>query len=633
MTLAGGAGPADFSESLDRMTAALSLSARRPVRWLGDDAALACLDGGLLHRHPSGLAIAFTGRLDNAADLAAALGPDAPVGDRAALIGDVYRRWGLDCFDRLIGDFACAVWDEGARRLILARDALGGRPLHWARSGPNLVFASESRGLLALPQIPKELNEAWLAERLALLPCRGEDTAYKGIHSLPAGHFLVFERGAVRLVRTWKPESLPLLELRRDEDYVEALRQCLAEAVRCRLPDSGAVASHLSAGLDSSAIAATAASQLAEQGRRLQAYTAVPRPGLDWPPGKDGIPDEGRLAALTAGRWPNMDHVLIPNQSGALMTSMGRFNQAFERPVFTSMNTVWAGAIFDDARRRGVTVLLEGGGGNLTFSYDGLQLLPSLVRQGRLWELTGLCRQLHREGGLGLLRLSNLAFGPFLPAALRNFARHLTGRRPETELSDYSAIQAQFADRTGVAEATAGSGGAIAHHLRGDGRLFRLLALLRNDRGMHWAGRRRLSGIDMRDPLLDRRLVELCLAIPERQFLLGGVPRSLARRVLAGLVPTEILAERRRGCQAADWYEGFASARPEIEAEITRLESSPLAKAILDLPRLRRLVDDWPQDGWQRPEVEDAYRRVLGRGLSAGVFLRQFENSNLPPSD
>ena len=129
--------------------------------------------------------------------------------------------------------------------------------------------------------------------------------------------------------------------------------------------------------------------------------------------------------------------------------------------------------------------------------------------------------------------------------------------------------------------------------------------------------------IDLRDPTADVRVVEFCLAVPPEQFLYGGIPKALARRALADRVPKAVLDEPRRGLQAADWHERLTAVRDRVAAEIELLGRCELAEKALDLPRLRRLVENWPTAGWERDEVVSAYRFALLRAISAGHFLRR----------
>jgi asparagine synthase (glutamine-hydrolysing) len=102
----------------------------------------------------------------------------------------------------------------------------------------------------------------------------------------------------------------------------------------------------------------------------------------------------------------------------------------------------------------------------------------------------------------------------------------------------------------------------------------------------------------------------------------------LARTALADRIPADVLNEKLKGRQAIDWHEGLSAARPQLADEVSRLaEVAPAARA-LDVARLRRLVEDWPTDGWHRSEIIEPYRLALLRGVSSGHFLRRASGAN-----
>jgi asparagine synthase (glutamine-hydrolysing) len=145
--------------------------------------------------------------------------------------------------------------------------------------------------------------------------------------------------------------------------------------------------------------------------------------------------------------------------------------------------------------------------------------------------------------------------------------------------------------------------------------------LRRFDRGNEHMGALAGWGIDRRDPTSDRRLVEFCLAVPTEQYLRDGVPSSLLRRAMHARLPPVVLDEHRKGLQFADWHESVT--RESMLAEIDHLSACGPVAEWLDIPRLRATVNDWPREGWERPETIHLYRFVLLRSLSAGHFVRR----------
>jgi asparagine synthase (glutamine-hydrolysing) len=621
-----GEGPAPSEFDLDRSLAAMRLAGGRVASVWRTGGVFGRVDGGLIAERDDRLVL-FDGRLDNRPDLLAMLpageGPAFP--SDAELVLRAQARWGDDFPDRLIGDFACAVWDGTARRLMLARDALGAVGLYFWREDETLCFATEPRGLLAQPRIPKAVDEQWIARWLALLPQGDTRTQYRGIERVPPGQVVLHDRDGIRLRRTWRPETLAPLRLARNEDYAAGLRAVLDEAIRCRVGVSGRIGSHLSGGFDSAGVTASAARLLAGSGRRLTAFTAVPTGAFDPDALPDRLGDEGPLAAETARMFPNIDHVLIPNQAMPLFDAVDAAGLAMDGPVLNPSNQVWLNAIGRAAQARGIGTMLTGQAGNMTISYDGLSWLPQLVLQGRWLRLLRELRALHRTGS-PWLRLANQSIGPLLPLAFRDWLLALAGRPPIT-LGDFSALDAAFAGRVGVGRQAWAMAGDVSRTPL-DRRDVRLAVLARQDPAPHRRGFKRQFGIDLVDPTADRRVVEFCLAVPPEQFLRQGETRSLLRRAMAGILPEAVLGERRRGLQSADWHHGMTAARDEIAMEIARLERSPLGAQCLDLERLRRMVEDWPTGGWHSTGVRASYSLALARGIATGRFIRQVEGGN-----
>jgi len=566
-------------------------------------------------------------RLDNRPELCAVLGVEP---GRAALLSDsavamaAIERWEEEAVGRLVGDFALALWDRKREQLLLARDMLGQKPIHYHRGAGFFAFASMAKGLHALPEIPPAPNREAVAAFVALIPENGSETFFAGIEKVPAGHAVTVTRDGLRTERWWSPR-LRDPGLKSTDDYAAALREHFDRAVSDRLRGSEAgVASHLSAGLDSGAVTATAARLLAPGGGRLTAFTAVPRPGFADRISPEAIADEGPHAASVAALYPNIEHVLVPS-SGSPVADLDRYFFLNERPVLNLCNAVWSNRILDGARERGLGILLTGSRGNMSFSYDGLQFLTELLASGRLLRLARESWSLVRSGTrVGTVAAQTL--GPFLPAALWRAIARLRGR--SRKLTDYTAINPQAIEAMRLRELAAERGLDPDYRPRRRALETRLWALARSDPGNYNKGSLAGWGIDTRDPTADSRLIEFCLSVPLDQFLREGRRRALARTAFADRLPSVVAEERRRGYQAADWHEGVTAARGAIADELSRIAASPPACAMLDSQKMERLVRDWPTGGWTRQSVVQEYRLALMRGVSAGHFVRKASGSN-----
>lgn len=563
-------------------------------------------------------------RLDDRAALADALsiapGAAARLAD-SALVMRALERWEEGAVERLTGDFAFAAWDRDRARLLLARDYLGMRPLHFHQGSRFFAFASMPKGLHALPDVPRAPDQDALVRFLAGMPQERSGTYFQHVERVPPGHYCLVSRAGVETRRWWNP-SPETLRLKRPEDYHEAVRERLDRAVATRLRGAGpGVATHLSGGLDSSAVTATAARLLPEG--RVFAYTSVPREGFEGDSRFGRFADEGPHAAAVAALYPNIEHIAIRTEGRSPFETLDQKAFLYEVPILNLCNSVWGDAILDSARAKGLSVLLTGQMGNLSFSYNGFERLPALLRKGRLIRLARETLALRRNG-IRVESAAAHALGPFLPERLWLAIQRRRGRG--LDLATYSLAAAAAVARLGQAAKEAGQD--FSSRPGSDAFAARVRSLGSIDFGPLNKGMLGGWGIDARDPTADRALVELCLAIPMEQYLRGGHIRALARGAFRDRLPAVVLDETRKGLQAADWYEGLGAGRGAAAAEAERIAALAPADGILDTARLRRMVEEWPEEGWTRHDVEFGYRLALLRGVSGGHFLRKALGSN-----
>ena len=564
-------------------------------------------------------------RIDNRPELARALGlssgDEAGLAD-AELLARAYARWGEEVVERLVADFAFAAWHPAQQKLVLARDFLGRRPLYYHRgdAGPGggfFAFSSMPKGLHALPEVPyAPSSRRALAFLTHIDP--GRSSFFEHVSRVEPGHIVTVTRDGESSRSWWNP-SLEPVHFPRPADYAEALREHLDEAVRARLRGSdGAVATTLSAGLDGSAVTATAARLLEPAKGKVVAFTSVPRAGFDERLWQQRLADEGPVAALAAAHYPNIEHVRIETPEALPLDAIDRQFFLYERPLLNLCNESWISAIYEAAQARGLKVLLTGELGNLTFSYTGEHLLAELLGRGRLVgfarEAALLLRHGHRLKSVGAA-----ALGPFLPRPVwRLFGRFRTIANP----LGHSAILRSLASDPAIHRAMAERGFDPDDRPRRDGVQARLLRLRTFDGGNAHKGVLAGWGVDVRDPTADRRLVEYCLRVPTGQFERAGIRRALARAALADRLPAAFLRASERGYQFADWYRAVDAARPDIANAVDRLASIPAVAELVDTARLQRLTREWPEGGVGPGDVLE-YRVALLRAVSIGRFLEK----------
>jgi asparagine synthase (glutamine-hydrolysing) len=541
----------------------------------------------------------------------------------SAFVRAAVDTWGVDAGARLVGAFAYAHWEPRNRRLVLARSPFCERPLFYQATARRCVFASMPKGLFARGDISRELDEETLADFLALERADPAGTFFRGIRRVPAGHALVITGDQVQAVRFWHPERIAELRLSSDDEYVDAFIDVFGAAVQSAVRGRGAVGLMLSGGLDSSAVAAMAAPALAAAGRRLVALTEVPALGDVGVILKGRYADETAYVEAIARRFANIDLTMVRTDHRCFLDGMGARHAVSERPMRGSSNMLWWDALMATAQEQETRVLLTGTFGNHTISWNGANLLSQLIRRGQ-WRHAWSEARCAETPAWNVLARDGLA--PLLPPSVVSALQSLRWRDApvsRTPWSSLSPIRQDFAKQLGVADRAQRLGPDPRLRSHADHRMARasLLPRLGGLYDGYFAGCQARFGLEVRDPTADRRVVEFCLSVPERQYRRGGQTRWLVRRAMAGRLPADVLDNRQRGLQAADWLPRMRRHQPRLLAALARLETSDLARRAIDLPRLRRLVERVSSADAADPQTFLHYRGALELGLDVGHFI------------
>lgn len=598
---------------------------------LADDAALGALrspeddaDAPAVLRLPGGATLVATARLDNRDELLAHFRLPHAADDRA-LVAAAWERWGDGACERLYGDWSFAAWQPERARLLLARDHFGNTALYHHHGASAFLFGSSRKALLALPETPRRLNELRLAQHLAFWVADGAATLHDGIARLPPGHRLVATPGAVRVERYWHPEAVPELRLRDDREYVDAFLERYDAAVRVRLRTRRAVATTLSAGLDSGSVTALAARALAPSGASMTAFTAVPHAPAVAAAFPRLLVDEWPLARRVAERYGIADHRRVTAESVGVLAALERSLALHDEPAYAVPNLPWIVALLEEARAAGVGVLLTGQFGNGTVSWSGdRQRALRALRAGRWGDVW---RSVRPPGPVPPRALPRALAGrvagqlvaPLLQQARAAAFRHGWSDGP---MERWGIIAPAFARRIGLLGRVRGAGYDPFGSALLEPRAQRLRLLLPeiNPFGATWHEAGAAHGLRVVDPTADVRLMELCLSIPDAQYARGAHDRWLLRRAMEGVLPPEVQWNTRRGVQGADLPFRLRAEADAVDDAVESVARAPLAGAYLDVAALRRR---WARVRSGEADGAPAEAVRVARALLFGLFLER----------
>jgi asparagine synthase (glutamine-hydrolysing) len=462
-----------------------------------------------------------------------------------------WHAWGAGIFSRLRGMFALAIWDRRSRRLVLARDRLGKKPLYYAASGEGFVFGSEIKALLAFPGMRRHADLSAIDQYLTWGYVPTPDTAFVGIRKLPAAHYLVVGAhphgglSAPELVRYWRlpepaaaPRDRPTAELR-----CELVAQ-LDEAVRLRLISDVPLGAFLSGGIDSSAVVAT----MARVGSGTVKTFSIGFSAKEY--------DETRYARMIAERYATDHHELVvePDAVAVLPRLVWHYGEPFADP--SAVPTYY----LSELARREVTVALNGDGGDECFlgysRYNAMRYLSRLDRMPE-WSATALAgmlglapRFLQRKQKLpricGVLRASRQQPG-------RRYGHTLASFTDEDKEDCYGAAMRDQLERSALDHLEPYFEGAdlVAEANRAD-----LQTYLPDDLLVKVDGASMAHGLEARSPLLDHVLVEWAMGIPRQIKMAHGVTKALFKSAMAPYLPAELLHRPKMGfgCPVDEWF-------------------------------------------------------------------------------
>ncbi len=534
------------------------------------------------------LALVFNGEIYNFQSLRESLidrGHQFRSRSDSEVILHLYEERGIECLQALRGMFAFALWDQTRQRLFLARDRIGKKPLKYYTDGRCLVFASELKAILRLPDIPREEDPLAIHYYLTFGYCPAPLTGLKHIQKLPAGYCLMVEKGEITQRRYWQL-SYAIKEQRHEEEWCEAIRERLSDAVRTRLISDVPLGCFLSGGLDSSTIVALM-SQL--QSEPVRTFTI----GFT-----NARKDERPYARETARRFSTRHEEFLVEPEG--MAVFPELVRLYEEPYADS--SALPSYYLAKLAREHVTVALNGDGGDENFAgYDRytryeknrklVQLLAPLGIRHAL-DLAARLRILPR----GTRHRAAVGRGLFDPDPLGHYMAYVTFFNAYARRELYTET---FWNQVGDTDPAEIYRVFTESHDAGDEDVERWMygdfsCYLPNDLLPKVDIACMAHALECRSPFLDHEFLEFTARIPVALKIRGGEKKYIFKKAIQKILPETILHRPKSGfgIPIHEWFSGPMSET----ARQYLLDPRTLARGSFRREYLERLLE-WHECG------------------------------------
>jgi asparagine synthase (glutamine-hydrolysing) len=451
-----------------------------------------------------------------------------------------YEEYGDAFLNKLEGMFGFALWDRRRRRLLVARDAIGVKPIYFRLDGRELMFASEAKALLAVPGVSARLDPSSLAQYLSVGYVSAPNAMFEGMRKLEPGSVLVAEAGSVRTQRYYRlPATID--NVRTEHEWVESVRSEIERAVRDQMVSDVPIGAFLSGGIDSSAVVAFMSRHSSQP---VKTYSI----GFQGSTGAE-MYNELPFARQVARQYGTDHHEIVvqPDVATLLPGLVWHMDEPIADAAFITTYLVSKFA------RRDVTVILSGVGGDELFGgykryldehYRALyHRIPAFIRSGMIAPLAGLLPSDRHSRVLNQMRLAKA----FLRADTLPFPERYRDYMQVFDAAERAAllrggVPANFDDCIARAFAQAHSDDPLRQLMDVDfaTQLPDDLLLLTDKMSM-------AVSLECRVPLLDQRLVELAARMPGSLKMRGGELKHVLKRALHGVLPDSILFREKRG--------------------------------------------------------------------------------------
>jgi asparagine synthase (glutamine-hydrolysing) len=508
------------------------------------------------------------------------------------LMYQVFVKYGRDSLNLFRGTYSFVYYDRLKEEVWLVADITASRCLYYRYQEGRLLFSTLLGPILQVVGDKKQWNFRHLSDYLALDSLsqytEAEETPYEGIYKLSPGQAVIISKDSVTKLEYWKPDFHTSHLVKCDDEikneFITLFDQCVADVMR----SSGKTGISLSSGLDSTSVACFAGPKLKEKGETLYAYTSIPeRDYISSEPPRYN-PNEQSLVERTKEFLGNLHTTYLELNGENGFDAADEYLKMYELPYKSLQNVKWLHEIAVSAARDGCRLLLNGQFGNATISFGDYTIhFYSLLRSGNIKELIKEVSAFHKLNQVGRKQI----YLTLLRICLLNvFHKQTSGEAMFATVYDNPLLIHRYNTEKRFRKSHFNQASQPLMTFK------RIRPFTINNNSLVQIGefethRSLITGVLLRDPTRDKRLIEFCLKLPMNQFVYRGIERRLVKEYLKDYLPKEIIQARQKGIQSADLIHRLAKNWERIYIECDKLLQEEIAEQILDVKKLKKKLD------------------------------------------
>lgn len=560
----------------------------------------------------------FDGMLDNREELLKRINcKSEQVIPDGKIAYEIFKKEGEQCLNDLLGSFAFALYDDVKKELYIITDATGTRCVYYSVKNGNVKF-STAIDAIRYPEKDYEVNRGWLYDFMAIEgvvnSIRLEETMYQGIFKVPSACVMKIKEGRVEKKRYWNPKVK--LDLKKtEEQYKKEFLDIFHDAVEGTLR-SQKEAVLLSGGYDSSAVVSVAAPLLRERGEKIYSYTSVPGSEYNMKKGKYDLPDESEKVKKTAQILGNVECDFIDLKGVNIWDRNIEYMRKTGIIYKAPQNILWIVEAQKRAKEKGCRILLDGGYGNVTISYgDVVTYFHTLLdskKYLKFWKEINMFMDGKVYGKKNRLREIKKIVDEYnrKNVVLKNKIcnKYMT----QSSLEEYDTANKLKLFMENRLICVKGKTEENVHKGVIDFAQFSQKGELRTCQSL-------LSGVLMRDPTMDKRVVEFCMNVPADIFCKNGKSRRLVSDYMRGIVPDHVIDTIDFGKQSADLIYKVMDYKDAIFRDMMNIINKDESKKVI---KVEEILEDIKKIKEMPEENAEMFIRIFYTCIGLGVLTK-----------